>query len=339
VAGVRSGRLQDASRMNWSGDAPRPVEWVTWYPLATRDDELAPSLDARANDSFALGPLVSDGALSAGASQYPVVLLSHGTGGCAWSLSWLGWRLAQAGYITIGVSHHGNTTLEPYRPEGFLCWWERATDLTFVLDHLSVDGPLAGRLDLDRAFAFGFSLGGYTVMSLLGAITNTALFRAWGAGGSRLAIGPKEFPDLAGRIEPLLRSNPVFRSSWERQRRSHRDARIRAAFLAAPAPTVRSFEVESVRAIQTPVEMIVGGGDEEAPPDACARWLHDHLPNCTLDVLAREVGHYVFLCEGTERGKAMAPDLLTDPFGVDRAAIHRDVSERCVRFFGINSGS
>lgn len=333
-AGARSGRLQDASRLSWSGDAPRPVEWVTWYPVSANGTGLPPpSLPSPAHGAFALGPLVRDGELSADVSQFPVVLLSHGTGGCAWGLSWLGWRLARAGYVAIGVSHHGNTTLEPYRPEGFLCWWERAEDLTFALDQLSVTGPLAGRLDLGRVFAFGFSLGGYTVMSLLGAITNTSLFRAWGAGGSRLAIGPREFPDLAGRVESLLRSNPVFRRSWERQGSSRRDARIKAAFLAAPAPPVRSFEIDSVRSIQTPVEVVVGGGDEEAPPDPCARWLKENLPSCTLDVLAAEVGHYVFLCEGTEAGRANAPDLFTDPPNVDRAAIHRDVSERCVRLF------
>lgn len=335
-AGVRSGQLQDSSRMNWSGDAPRPVKWVSWYPVATNGKGVPPpSLHPADNGVFALGHLVRDSELAADISHFPVVLLSHGTGGCAWSLSWLGWRLAQAGYVAIGVSHHGNTTLEPYRPEGFLCWWERATDLTCALNQLSVSGPLAGRLDLDRVFAFGFSLGGYTVMSLLGAITNTELFRTWGAGGSRLAIGPKEFPDLAGRIPSLLRSSPVFQSSWERQGLSRRDGRIKAAFLAAPAPPVRSFEVDSVRSIQTPVEIVVGGGDEEAPPVPCARWLGENLPNCTVDVLAADVGHYVFICEGSKAGKVKAAGLFTDPPNVNRAAIHRDVSGRCVRLFGL----
>lgn len=334
-AGVRSGRLRDGVRLNWSGDAPRPLEWVAWYPAeASKSEVPPPSLQPARHALFALGPLVHEGALAPNASLFPVVLLSHGTGGCAWSLSWLGRRLAQSGYVAIGVSHHGNTTLEPYRPEGFLCWWERAADLTSTLDQLSAEQPFAGRLDLDRVFAFGFSLGGYTAMSLLGAITNTSLFRAWGAGGSRLAIGPKEFPDLAGRIETLLRDNPVFRASWASQGASRRDARVKAAFLAAPAPPVRSLEVDSLRAIRTRVEMIVGGGDEEAPPDACARWLSQCLPNCTLEVLGSEVGHYVFLCEGTALGKENASELFTDAPSVKRAAIHHVVAARCVRLFG-----
>lgn len=63
----------------------------------------------------------------------------------------------------IGVDHHGNTALEPYRAESFLCWWERPRDLTLALDHLGETGPFARRLDLDHVGAAGFSLGGHTV--------------------------------------------------------------------------------------------------------------------------------------------------------------------------------
>jgi hypothetical protein len=47
-------------------------------------------------------------------------ILSYGTGGSAEGMGWLGQRLACLGYICIGVNHHGNTAIEPYRAEG-LC--------------------------------------------------------------------------------------------------------------------------------------------------------------------------------------------------------------------------
>lgn len=63
-----------------------------------------------------------DAALDDQTSCFPVVLLSHGTGGTAASLGWLAHGLAAAGYVVLGVDHHGNTASEPYRAEGFLSW-------------------------------------------------------------------------------------------------------------------------------------------------------------------------------------------------------------------------
>ena len=52
----------------------------------------------------------------------------------ALGMEWLGRRLAQRGFIALAVNHHGNTGLEVYRAEGFLCLWERARDLSALLD-------------------------------------------------------------------------------------------------------------------------------------------------------------------------------------------------------------
>lgn len=86
----------------------------------------------------------------------------------ATSLGWLAQRLAAAGYIVLGVDHHGNTASETYRAEGFLCWWERPRDLTVALDIVAESGPFAGRLDLADITCVGFSLGGYTALSAFG---------------------------------------------------------------------------------------------------------------------------------------------------------------------------
>jgi predicted dienelactone hydrolase len=167
----------------------------------------------------------------------------------------------------------------------------------------------------------GFSLGGYAVLSLAGAITDMRLFSEW-AGTQPFGRGPREYPDLADYIEPLLQSNSVFRASWERQSTSYIDSRVTAVIALAPAPTVRGFTTESLCQIKMPITIMVGDADSEAPAGSCSAWLHSHLSQSTLTSLGQNVGHYTLLCEGTEAGKKIEPDICVDPPGIDRLAVH-----------------
>jgi hypothetical protein len=44
--------------------------------------------------------------------------------------------LVAAGFLAVAVDHHGNNFIDGYCPEGFVPWWERARDFSFVLDEL-----------------------------------------------------------------------------------------------------------------------------------------------------------------------------------------------------------
>jgi predicted dienelactone hydrolase len=82
---------------------------------------------------------------------------------------WLARSPACAGYVVIVANHHGNAGLEPYRAEGYLCWWERETDMTTLLLSLANTGFFADRLNLDQVSAVGFSLGEFAVLAASGA--------------------------------------------------------------------------------------------------------------------------------------------------------------------------
>src|SRR5690606_29398248 len=71
-----------------------------------------------------------------------------------------------------------------------------------------------------------------------------------------------------------------------------------------------------------PVAIAVGGADTEAPPDPCAKWLHNQLADSRLYELGPTVGHYAFLCEATEFGRACEPDICRDAPGVGRRVVH-----------------
>lgn len=334
--GYREGMLIDPDRPAWRREEPRPIGWSAWYPAAA-DARVEPAfIGSPESPFFILGPQAREAEPAApGANGFPVAIVSHGTGGSAVGFHWLARRLVADGWVVIGPNHHGNTTLEPYHPEGFLAWWERARDLTVLLDWLGRDSFLAGRIDLARVAAVGFSLGTHSVLGLLGARTDMAQFRTWALSQpeemSLVRRGPREFPDLADQLDGLLENSPIFRASWDRQGLDYTDARITAAALYAPAPPIQGLTAASLAPIRQPVMMMVGDADLEAPPEH-ARWLQRFLPQASLEILAPGVNHYVFLPVGTDRSRTTAPEVFADPPGIDRAAIHAEVAEKTASF-------
>jgi len=326
------GRFLDDERNDWSGAGPRPIGWTAWYPADPGAQERTHLLGPPDRPLFVMGQTAEGAPIEPGLETWPVVLISHGTGGSAAGMGWLGCRLAARGYVGIAVDHHGNTAGEPYLPEGFLCWWERARDLSLALDRLSRDGPLAGRLDETQTFAAGFSLGGYTALALAGAITDMRLFETW-MKQQPGPVGPREFPDIADHIGRLRATSPEFRRSQARRGENYRDDRVKAVFACAPAPPVRAFTEDSLKRIGIPVGMVVGAGDVETPQEECAAWLQRRLAVSRLTLLGPNVGHYVFLCEATDGGKALEPEICVDAPGVDRRAVHDQAAALAVELF------
>jgi predicted dienelactone hydrolase len=327
--GFRQGLLADTTRPNWDGSGPRPLSWAAWYPAA----DGAVQQDVHASDTtaawFAYEPAARDAALSRSRQRYPIALLSHGTGGTVMHLDWVARDLARHGFIAIGVDHHGNTSAEPFRAEGFLCWWERARDLTVLLDALTARGEFAGRIDTGRVFVVGYSLGGCTAAGLLGAITETSRFER-SPKNKNFGRGPREFPDLADHLPGLLESSAIFRDSWARMSDCYLDTRVKAALMLAPGNSVLGCSEDGLRLITTPSRIVVGGSDFVLP---VSNWLHERLATSALDRLAAEVGHYVFLPQATDAGRQASPDCCIDAPGVDRSSVHVHIAAVAAELF------
>lgn len=274
-------------------------------------------------------PAAIDAPLRARRDPFPLVVFSHGTGGMGLQLQWLARDLANRGFIAATMNHHGNTNTEPYRAEGFLCSWERARDITLLLDRIRDVGDFTSRIDTSRIFVVGYSLGACTAAALLGAIMVRSPFGPDAPRNS--GRGPREFPDLADHLPRLLDESATFRDSWARMSEPYHDPRIKAALLLAPGRSVQGFSDESIAAITAPSRIMVGGADFLVP---VAHWLHQRLPNSALDIVAPEAGHYVFLPESTATGRKADPTCCIDPPAVDRAAIHRRAAEAAAALFG-----
>jgi predicted dienelactone hydrolase len=143
-----------------------------------------------------------------GAARAPILFFSHGFGGCASGSNFLKSALAARGYWVFAPRHaDAGCVARSAAPVPAVSFsrpaeWSDATYVSRANDILAVHGALqatpafAGRLDFSRVGYVGHSLGGYTVLGLVGG------WSAWGrAPGVRavLALSPYIEPFLAHR--------------------------------------------------------------------------------------------------------------------------------------------
>jgi predicted dienelactone hydrolase len=312
------------------------LQTAVWYPAAdtaTGEEAIFGGLEP----VFVPVVVAAGAELSPASRRYPLVILSHGTGGSAVQMMWLGHSLAARGYIVAAVNHHGNTGAEPRRTaQGFLLYWERARDLTAVLDSLLADPVFGPRIDRDRIGAAGFSLGGYTVIAVAGGVFSQSEFDAFCRSPRKdFTCGPQpEFPAAPALFEELRRTDPVVQASLRHAGDSYEDKRIKRVFAIAPA-LGGGFTREGLGKVAVPVHIVVGAGDSVTPPDTNARRYADLIKSARLTVLPGNVGHHTFLAECTARGKAVV-EVCRDAEGVERGQVHQQVARLAFEFFGFN---
>ena len=117
----------DPQRPNWQGNGPRPMLSMVWFPTDSPAEEEPWLIGNPFFPIFEAGWSIPDASLSDGEEKYPLIVLSHGTGGAVAQLSWLAEVLASGGYVVAAVNHHGNTAIDEKTPHGFFLWWERAS--------------------------------------------------------------------------------------------------------------------------------------------------------------------------------------------------------------------
>ena len=117
---------------------------------------------------------------SPGAHSAPVVIFSHGLGGCPTQSRFLTSGLAEHGYVVVAPFHRDAGCLgkkppkTPTTPFAAPQRWsdrtysDRAEDVRVIVSSLRTS-PLGSAVDLDRIAVAGHSLGGYTALSVGGA--------------------------------------------------------------------------------------------------------------------------------------------------------------------------
>ncbi len=323
------------------GVASPTLRGVVWYPAGAFAAEQPQLLGAPNQGLFDAGSVALGAPVASAMPRYPLILLSHGTGGSAEQMAWIGTALARAGYIAVAIDHPGNTSGEKTL-QGFSLWWLREAELSAALDSILANPAFGPRVDRSKIGALGFSLGGFTVIGLAGAQVDFAQFLRFCVAHPSVAgdCGPlPEFPNLSARAQALSA-----RDSDYRQRLTsgggYPDPRIRAVYAIAPA-VAQAVTVASLQAVSVPVRIVHGSNDTTVAPafnaDYYARW----IPQATA-MTVPGAGHYTFLDTCTPLGKQYLPAICADGPGVDRDAVHAAVSRDAIDFFaahGVEPGA
>ncbi len=255
--------------------------------------------------------------------KFPLVILSHGSGGEYSNHTWLIDSLVENGFIVAALNHPMNTTRDN-TDEGVISVWHRPRDISVLLDYLLNDSNWVNVIDENRIGAAGFSSGGYTVLALAGAIYDPELMSAYCASQER-----GKDCELATDF-----SNVDFRDSSA----SYKDERIKSVFSMAPA-VGSAITKESLAEIELPVFIIASKDDELVNPNYGAIRYAENIPLSDL-VLLPSGGHFIFLeCNAITTVVDWFNselDLCGTQFNVDRDGIRKMVSAKAVSFFNDN---
>ncbi len=315
------------------GVTSNAIRGVVWYPVDTSVPERRQTIGAPGHALFIAGNAALDAPLARLPKRYPLILLSHGTGGSARQLAWLGTALARAGFIAVAIDHPGNNGTGDPTVQGFTLWWLRARELSMALDTILQSPTFGPRVDKTRIGAAGFSLGGYTIIALAGARIDlpAAIERCKNDPQAASCQSPPEFPNLVPKMLALRASDPSYANALANSNANVADPRVRATY--AIAPGVGEFvTLDSLHDIAIPVRIAYGTNDTIAPPPQNALRYANWIPNAaTFPVLS--AGHYTFLDTCTAAAVRMLPAICTDGPGVDRNAAHDAVAADAITFF------
>jgi dienelactone hydrolase len=150
--------------------------------------------------------------------RHPIIVFSHGFGGCATQSRFLTEALADRGYWVFAPNHKdarcgargagGTRPDEPFRePEKWSeqTFADRRDDVRAILQAIAKAPEYAGSVDLGRVGLAGHSLGGYTVVGLAGG------WASWKLPGVKAVLALSPFVDpfvvhrtLAGLSAPVM---------------------------------------------------------------------------------------------------------------------------------------
>lgn len=319
----------DAERTNWADDGPRPLKTTLWYPAPADVTESSWSAGEFQFGRSALNAPFAD------ARERPLILISHGTGGSSAQLSWLAEELVQAGFVVAGINHHGNTAAEEKSwPHGFVLPNERARDLTVLIDELLADSDIGPHIDSSRIGAAGFSLGGYTVLALVGSKLTflERQRRCEEKQGDPVCRLPPEAGFTEADIRTLAESDSVFQRAIDRERSLTTDDRIRAVYAIAPA-FVSLMDEKELSSVQVPLRFVLSERDEQIAMTRTLEVINTKSQGASVNIVP-EAGHYAFLAPCNLRGKLFMASICSE--GVARSALHESIGKDAAAFFNAN---
>ncbi len=306
VIATRTIEAFDASRN-------RPVTIELWYPTVKDAKVETPE------SVWEMRPSARNGALSDENFWYPLIIMSHASGGDRFRMSWLAEQLAEHGYIVASLDHYGNTW-ENKIPEQFLKHWERPLDVSFAISTILKTPPFDKHCKENQVGFIGYALGSSTGLSLLGARSENI------EAPSPSKLFSRELPE---GVSTEVIENVDFRAGEA----NFKDERIKAAVLLAPTDC-DNFTQASLASINMPILYYLAANDTISSADTVLGMLDHKKPSIQLKVCPGKSNHYLFLNAASLSGyNYLSPYLWHDDVSVNRKAYHNDIAGEVLIFF------
>jgi predicted dienelactone hydrolase len=248
------------------------------------------------------GPYTADVAMNAPVAPgtWPLVVVSHGSGGSHLLYRALAAHLARHGFVVALPEHPLNNRNNNELAGTAANLANRPRHIRLVVDRVVSGDVLGPHLTPDTVAIVGHSIGGYTALAL--------------AGGRPVAF-PHETPDQ--------RPRPVDVTA---------DGRVRALVLLAPA-TAWFMNEGALDAVRVPILMLTAEKDEHTP-----HWQAEIVRKGVRDETLVEhrvvanAGHYSFLSPFPEKMISPTFPPSQDPEGFDRARFHEEMNADVLHF-------
>ncbi len=246
----------------------------------------------------------------------PLIVVSHGRTG------WFGGHhdtaaaLADAGFIVAAIDHPGDNSTDQSRVDDLSVLIGRPADMKRLIDFMLTGWSGASALDPERVGFFGFSMGGYTGLVVVGA-------------------NPDFSKDLPGCQRSDFRACEQIRVGNNNLLGAPvHDPRVSAAVIVDPGPSI-FFPAENLKSVNVPIQLWSSDPKLSAGyfSGCCAIGINQRLPSKPDYHLASNAIHFSFLAPCTPEEKQALPRICTDAPGFDRAAFHREFNAEVLSFF------
>ncbi len=291
------------------------IDVTLWYPTAT------PS------KTVPMGPHAPDVAIDAPvtAGPFPLIMLSHGTGGNNMNHHQLATALARSGFIVAALTHPGDN----YRDRSLLgkpgFFTERPRQVSRVIDALLMDPVWKPLIDANRIGFVGHSAGGFTGAALIGATPSLANTMRHCA--ANYDADPW-FCRMSGSKEKAIEN--ARNAEYIPAVPGSADPRIKAAVLITPIG--QFFPESSLKAVSIPVRVYVAGRDDVLVPKFHASYVAANIPGAET-VSIEAAGHFMLVSKMNLAVAINGAEVSGDPAGFDRGPVIAEASRQLPLWF------
>jgi predicted dienelactone hydrolase len=265
----------------------------------------------------------------------PLIVLSHGNGGDDLGHHDLATYLASHGFVVATLEHPKDNFHDKSGVGHAEVLGGRALQVSATISAVLADPQWKQLVDAQRIGVAGFSAGGYTSLLMVGARPRFDRFIDF------CRRHPHDDPDICGNAEQVEQQLARHKLTIEQyfaqlQKDFDRldptaDRRVKAAFVMAPLSLI--FDQAGIATINRPVFLYYGSNDHVLlPPDNAAQ-IRPWIRTLTGYKVVPGADHWVFLAPCSAQLAKELPTICSDPPGVDRVAVHKQIGADAVAFF------